>query len=111
MALICQFTWAMAQSEGQGWGHRGRIDTGRSRHFALTRRQEGDSFAPGYKVCMLVGRYLSERYLLVHHGKAHNLRAALRSQVDAAFGGCHLLVTPTTKAVAPALTLAGASEM
>jgi amidase len=111
IALICQFTWAMAQSEGQGWGHLGRIDTERSRHFALARRQEADSFSPGYKVWMLVGRYLHERYISEYHGKAHNLRAALRAEVQAAFGEVDLLVTPTTKVVAPAVTPAGASEM
>ena len=111
MALICQFTWAMSQSEGQGNGHLGYIDTERSRHFALSRRLEGDSFSPGYKVWMLVGRYLHERYFSAYLGRAQNLRAALRTQVEVAFRECDLLVTPTTKGVAPALTHAPAEEM
>jgi amidase len=85
MSLICQFTWAMAQTEGQGWGHLGRIDVERSRHIAMARRLEGDSFSPGYKVWMLVGRYLNERYFSAYLGKAQNLRSALRTQVEAAF--------------------------
>lgn len=111
VALISQFSWAMAQSEGQGWGHLGHIDTERSRHFALTRRLEGDSFPPFYKVWMLVGRYLHERYFSAYLGKAQNLRAALRMQVDAAFRECDLLITPTTVGVAPALSVAPVSEM
>jgi Asp-tRNA(Asn)/Glu-tRNA(Gln) amidotransferase A subunit family amidase len=35
----------------------------------------------------------------------------LRAEVQAAFGEVDLLVTPTTKVVAPAVTPAGASEM
>jgi amidase len=111
VALISQLAWAMAQSEGQGWGHLGYVDTERSRHFALSRRLEGDSFPPFYKVWMLVGRYLHERYFSAYLGKAQNLRAALRAQVDAALGECDLLVTPTTVGVAPPMSLPPVSEM
>jgi amidase len=111
VALISQMAWGMAQSEGQGWGHLGRVDTERARHFALTRRLEGDNFPPFYKVWMLVGRYLHERYFSEHLGKAQNLRAALRAQVDIALRDCDLLVTPTTVGVAPLLSVAPVSEM
>lgn len=111
VALISQFAWGMAQSEGQGWGHLGRVDTEQGRHFALSRRLEGDSFPPFYKVWMLVGRYLHERYFSEYLGKAQNLRSALRSQVDAALGECDLLVTPTTVGVAPPKSVPPVSEM
>jgi amidase len=111
VALISQLAWGMAQSEGQGWGHLGHVDTERSRHFALSRRLEGDNFPPFYKVWMLVGRYLHERYFSEHLGKAQNLRAALRAQVDSALGECDLLVTPTTVGVAPPMSVPPVSEM
>jgi amidase len=111
VALISQLAWGMAQSEGQGWGHLGYVDTERSRHFALSRRLEGDSYPPFYKVWMLVGRYLHERYFSAYLGKALNLRAALRAQVDAALGECDLLVTPTAVGVAPLLSVPPVPEM
>jgi amidase len=104
-------SWGMAQSEGQGWGHLGRVDVERARHFALSRRLEGDNLPPFYKVWMLVGRYLHERYFSEHLGKAQNLRAALRAQIDTAFADCDLLVTPTTVGVAPLLSVPPVSEM
>ena len=111
VALISQLSWGMAQSEGGGWGHLGHVDVERTRHFALSRRLEGDNFPPFYKVWMLVGRYLHERYFSEYLGKAQNLRAALRAQVDAAFGDCDLLLTPTTVGVAPLLSVPPVSEM
>lgn len=111
VALISQLAWGMAQSEGQGWGHLGRVDTDRARQFALSRRLEGDNFPPFYKVWMLVGRYLHERYFSEYLGKALNLRAALRAQVDRALVDCDLLVTPTTVGVAPLLSVGPMSEM
>jgi amidase len=111
VALISMLSWGMAQSEGQGWGHLGRVDVERARHFALSRRLEGDNLPPFYKVWMLVGRYLHERYFSEHLGKAQNLRAALRAQIDTAFADCDLLVTPTTVGVAPLLSVPPVSEM
>jgi amidase len=111
VTLLSQLAWAMAQSEGQGWGHLGVVDVERSRHFALSRRLEADSFPPFYKVWMLVGRYLHDRYFSEHLGKAQNLRAALRAQVDAAFTECDLLVTPTARGVAVPLSAPPTSEM
>ncbi|MHB8590238.1 MAG: amidase family protein [Candidatus Dormibacteraceae bacterium] len=111
VALLCQLGWAMSQSEGQGWSHLGRVDVERSRAFALSRRLEGDRFPPFYKVWMLVGRYLHEEYFAEYLGKAMNLRAALRAQVDDAFRECDLLVTPTTPGPAPELAVSPVTEM
>jgi amidase len=103
VTLLCQFVWAMAQSEGQGWGHLGLNDVDRAHVFALSRRLEADNFAPLFKVWMLIGRYLHDAYLSTYLGKAGNLRLALRGEISAAFSECNLLVTPTTPDVAPLL--------
>lgn len=103
LSMLCHLGWAMAQSEGMGWGHYGEIDTERSHAFALVRRLEADSFSPFLKVWLLAGRYLHDSYYSTLYAKAQNLRLALRRQIDAALVSADLLVMPTTPHVAPAL--------
>lgn len=105
VALLCILGWAMAQSEGVGFGHLGLVDTARAHSFALTRRLEADEFPPFLKVWLLVGRYMHENYYGTYLGKAQNLRLELRRQVDEALAGCDLLLTPTTPHSAPLLAV------
>jgi amidase len=103
LAMLCHLGWAMAQSEGMGWGHYGALDVDRAHGFALVRRLEADSFAPFLKTWLIAGRYLHDSYFSTMYAKAQNLRLALIRQVDAAFAGADLLVMPTTPHVAPSL--------
>ena len=111
VAILSQLAWSMAQSEGQGWGHLGRVDVERARHVAAVRRLEADDYPPFYKLWMLLGRYLHEEYLGQYLGKATNLRALLTGEIDRALEGCDLLVTPTTRGPAPELAVPPVSEM
>lgn len=103
ISLLCHLAWAMAQSEGMGWGHFGAIDVERAHGYALVRRLEADSFSPFFKVWLLAGRYLHDSYFSTMYAKAQNLRLALIRQVDAALADADLLVMPTTPHVAPPL--------
>ena len=103
LSMLCHLGWAMAQSEGMGWGHRGEIDVDRAHAFALVRRLEADSFSPFFKVWLLTGRYLHDQYFSTMYAKAQNLRLALTRQVDAALHHADLVVMPTTPHVAPVL--------
>jgi amidase len=96
VATLCMLGWAMAQSEGVGFGHLGWVDVPRAHAFALTRRLEADEFPPFFKVWLLVGRYINDYYYGTYLGKVQNLRLALRQQVEAALADRDLLLTPTT---------------
>jgi len=110
LAMLCHLGWAMAQSEGMGFGHYGEVDAARAHAFALTRRLEADSFSPFFKVWLLAGRYLHETYFSTMYAKAQNLRLALRRQIDEALATADLLVMPTTPHVAPAMLPEAAGE-
>jgi amidase len=103
LGMLCHLGWAMAQSEGMGWGHMGAVDEARAHAFALVRRLEADEFPPFLKVWLLAGRYLHDRYLSTVYARAQNLRRALAAQVDQALLEVDLLVMPTTPHVAPLL--------
>jgi amidase len=103
LAMLFHLAWAMAQSEGMGFGHLGEIDVARAHAFALSRRLEADEFPPFLKVWLLAGRWLHDHYFSTYFGKAQNLRRALRDEISAALTTCDLLVTPTTPHTAPAL--------
>jgi amidase len=109
LAFLCSAAWAMAQSEGVGWGHLGEVDEARAHGFSVVRRAEADDFPPFMKAWLLAGRYLHERYGSSPYARAVNLRRELRDQVDAALRECDLLVMPTTPHVAPTM-LAGRSD-
>lgn len=110
LAILCHLGWAMAQSEGMGFGHYGEVDEARAHAFALVRRLEADSFAPFLKTWLLAGRYLHESYFSTVYAKAQNLRLALRRQIDEALATVDLLVMPTTPHVAPEMLDAPAGE-
>jgi amidase len=103
LAMLFHLAWAMAQSEGMGFGHLGEVDVARAHAFALTRRLEADDFPPFLKVWLLAGRWLHDKYFSTYFGKAQNLRRALRAEVDGALELCDLLVIPTTPHTAPPL--------
>ena len=103
LSLLVHLGWAMAQSEGMGWGHLGEIDEARAHGYALVRRLEADSFPPFIKVWLVAGRYLHEEYFSTMYAKAQNLRLALIRQLDEAFESVDLIVMPTTPHVAPEL--------
>jgi amidase len=101
--LLLHLAWANVQLDGAGYSHLGEVDVERTHAFGLVRRLEADSFPPFFKVWLLGGRYLHDSYFSTYFAKAANLRRALTAQIDAAFAGCDLLVTPTTPQVAPVL--------
>jgi amidase len=103
LGIIFHASWAMAQSEGMGFGHNGLIDGDRAHGFALMRRLEADDFPPFFKTWLLVGRYLHDEYFSTYFAKAQNLRIGLRQQVESSLDDCDLLITPTTPHVAPTL--------
>lgn len=103
LGIIFHTSWAMAQSEGMGFGHNGLIDGERAHGFALMRRLEADDFPPFFKTWLLTGRYLHDEYFSTYFAKAQNLRIALRREVETVLGSCDLLITPTTPQVAPTL--------
>ncbi len=111
ISLLCHLGWAMAQSEGMGFGHLGEIDGDRAHAYALVRRLEADSFSPFFKLWLLAGRYLHENYYSTMYAKAQNLRLALIRQIDAAWSEADLLVMPTTPHVAPELLDQPAGEL
>lgn len=110
VALWCQLAWAMAQSEGQGFGHLGAVDVDRVRAHALSRRREADELPPFAKVWLLVGRYMHEQYLSAYLATAQNLRLEVSAQMRAALRGCDLLMTATVPDVAPPLAEHPAGE-
>ncbi|MTD54432.1 amidase family protein [Amycolatopsis pithecellobii] len=101
--LLLHLAWLTAQSDGTGYSHLGEVDVERTHAFGLVRRMEADSFPPFFKVWLMGGRYLHDKYFSTYFAKAANLRRALMAQIDAAFGQFDLLVTPTTPQVAPVL--------
>ncbi|MCW0213654.1 MAG: amidase family protein [Pseudonocardia sp.] len=102
-ALLLHLAWAGVQTDGAGYSHLGEVDVERTHAFGLVRRMEADAFPPFFKVWLLGGRYLNEKYFSTYFAKAANLRRALTAQIDQTFASCDLLVTPTTPHVAPVL--------
>ncbi|OHV48881.1 amidase family protein [Pseudofrankia sp. BMG5.36] len=103
VAALVSLAWATVQTDGVGYGHLGEVDVDRVHGFGLVRRLEADSFPPFFKIWLLAGRYLNERYFSTYFAKGLNLRRTLRAQIDEALAGRDLLVTPTTPHVAPVL--------
>ena len=104
VALWCQLIWAVTQSEGQGYGHRGEVDPERVRTFARSRRAEADRYPELLKAMLVAGRHLHEQDGARHIAIAHNLRRAISAQLDAALERCDVLLTPTVPIVAPLLS-------
>lgn len=103
LSLLTHLGWAMAQSEGIGYGHKGYVDTARSHGFALSRRLEADGYAPFYKMWMLAGRYLHDEYFNTMLAKAMNLRWTLTEEVKKVLTHYDAIITPTTPHVATKL--------
>jgi amidase len=103
LSMLIHLGWAMAQSEGMGWGHMGAIDEARSHAFALVRRVEADDFPPFLKAWLLAGRWLHDRYHSTLYARGQNLRRALTAEIDRALVDVDLLIMPTTPHVAPRL--------
>jgi len=103
VSLLLHLAWATIQSEGEGIGHLGAIDVDRMRAFALSRRVEADDLPPMFKVWLLAGRWLNERYLSIPFARAQNLRLTLRQQLDDALVDHDVLLTPSVFRVAPKL--------
>jgi amidase len=102
-SLLLHMAWLTTQSDGAGYSHLGEVDVERTHAFGMVRRLEADAFPPFFKVWLLGGRYLHDKYFSTYFAKAANLRRTLTAQIDAAFGEFDLLVTPTTPQVAPVL--------
>jgi amidase len=103
LSLLTHLGWAMAQSEGIGYGHKGYVDAARSHGFALSRRLEADGYAPFYKMWMLAGRYLHDEYFNTMLAKGMNLRWTLTEEVKKVLGHYDAIITPTTPHVATRL--------
>ena len=101
--LLCHLVGAMVRSEGVGYGHLGLVDVERMRSFAEVRRTQSELLPAYMKVWMLVERYLHDEYLNVTYGTIHNLRLRFRTEIEQAFAGAELLLTPTTPESAPPL--------
>jgi amidase len=108
--LLLHLAWLNTQADGAGYSHLGEVDVERTHAFGMVRRLEADSFPPFFKVWLLGGRYLHDKYFSTYFAKAANLRRALIAQIDSVFGDCDLLVTPTTPQVAPVLLDRPASD-
>ena len=55
----------------------------------------GQDMRPAYKISLVVGTYLRERYFSQFYAKAQNMRIALRSGYDRAVSQFDLLVMPS----------------
>ncbi len=111
LPLYALSMWAMAQSDGIGWGHLGEVEPERARAFGLVRRAEADDFPPLLKLWLLIGRSCQKQNLVHYLAKAQRVRRALRGQIDAALTQADLLLTPTTPITAPELLDRPATEI
>ena len=95
---------AMAASFGTAsFSHLGRIDPQAVATMAAQARLQGDDLPPMLKLMMLTVAHVQRHYYGMPFVKAHNLRLAMRQQVDAALEGVDLLITPTVPTVAHTL--------
>lgn len=89
---------AMADSNGQGYGHLGRIDVDRLRTVAGQYRLRQRELPWLASILPLAYEYLQETRLGVDFGIAQNLRLELRRQVERRLEDIDLLITPTATA-------------
>jgi amidase len=94
----------MFRTEGQGVGHLGAVDIEAMEAYAAMRRSESIKLAKQLKSWIIADRFVHERWSSIPYGRLHNLRLALRRQIDAAFDQFELLLTPTLPITAPRLT-------
>jgi len=101
MATMPAGIGAMVRSTGTGsFQHLGRIDPQTVAVLAAQGRSGGDDLPPLLRMMMLTEAHVQAAYDGLPFVKGHNLRLALRRQVDAALGVYDVLVTPTTPTVA-----------
>jgi amidase len=86
---------AMADSNGQGYGHSGRIDVNRLSTVAAEYRLGQRELPWLASTLPLAYEYLQETQAGVPFGKAANLRLELRRQIDRCLDNVDLLITPT----------------
>ncbi|MDX2973432.1 amidase family protein [Kribbella solani] len=95
-AVLTSGLMAMAGSNGQGYGHLGRIDVDRLATVAGQYRR-GEREVPWLaSILPAAYEYIQETRLGVPFGKAQNLRLELRRQVEHRLDEVDLLITPTT---------------
>ncbi|GAA1137227.1 amidase [Kribbella jejuensis] len=94
---------AMADSNGQGYGHLGRIDVDRLATVAAQYRSGQRDLPWLASILPLAYEYLQETRLGVDFGIAQNLRLELRRQVGRCLDQQDLLITPTATSGPPRL--------
>lgn len=98
LAILTFGLVAMADSNGQGYGHLGRIDVDRLGAVAAQFRLGQRELPWLASILPLAYEYLQETQLGVHFGKAQNLRLELCRQFEHLLDDVDLLITPTTTA-------------
>lgn len=92
---------AALRGEGQGHGVRELYNLSWIDTFGKFRRAHGHAFPASFKLGLLLGAYMSERYHSRHYAKGMNLMLDLRNRYSEALDGIDLLAMPTVAATAP----------
>lgn len=96
MGSIALSHYGMWMTNGQAFGHLGRVDPNTIAINAAHGRLGADDLPPMLKNMLLTVEHLRTAYLGVHFAKAQNLRLRMRREVAAVFDHVDLLITPTT---------------
>lgn len=96
MGSIALSQYGMWMTNGQAFGHLGRVDANTVAVNAAHSQLGADDLPPMLKNMLLTVEHLRAAYLGVHFAKAQNLRIEMRRQVSALFDHVDLLITPTT---------------
>lgn len=96
LAVENEETAVMFDAEGTGYFAGGHYDTDYAAAFGKARRAQADEFAPTVKLKCILGQYVKQRYYGRYHGKASNLRPALREAYDEQLEEYDVLAMPTT---------------
>ena len=90
---------------GVGFGWKGYYDTRALDYFARSRRSVASSFSHLYKLIILQGHYMQERYNGHYYSKAQNQTRLIAKSYDDALNECDLLVMPTAAPQGKALPI------
>lgn len=96
MGSIALSHFGMWMTNGQAFGHLGRVDANTVAINAVHSRLSADDLPPMLKTMLLTVEHLRTSYLGVHFAKAQNLRLEMRRQISELFHHFDLLITPTT---------------
>jgi len=96
LAVENEETAVMMDADGTGYFADGHYDTDYAAAFGKARRAQADEFAPTVKLKCILGQYVKQRYYGRYHGKASNLRPALRAAYDEQLEEYDVLAMPTT---------------